>query len=898
MSLSEYKRKRDFKKTPEPAGSRAAARGGAKFVVQKHAASRLHYDFRLEIDGTLKSWAVPKGPSLDPQVKSLAVQVEDHPLTYADFEGVIPQGEYGGGTVMVWDQGTWSPEGEEDPLAMWKAGNLKFTLTGKKLKGSWALVRMGGRAGEGGKNWLLIKHDDRFAKLKEEYDILEQQPRSVVSKRKLEQIAAAAHDVWSGGADSKGAKMKNATAAKTPRKNSKASSQAQKRSQSVPTAATITKIPGVKRAALPREIKPQLATLVAEPPRGEHWLHELKFDGYRILALIQNGKVALLTRNGHDWTHRFKAIATGLARLPLESGVIDGEIVALNAKGNSDFQQLQNQLRRGDEKSLAFYAFDLPFAQGCDLRAATLEARKRVLKAVLESSPSDVFHYSEHIAGSGDEVFRQACEQGLEGIICKRDDSPYVGARSPAWVKVKCTRRQELVIGGFTKPQGGRKAFGALLLGIYDGERFIYAGRVGTGFTQQSLRDVHRELAKRVRKRSPFDDPPNGAAARGVTWVTPELVAEVAFTEWTDDGLLRHPSFQGLRADKDPKSIVREEPEESTSISKSTAKTNGKRASAVKRPRPSGGAKSDAAKSDAPDTSENIVAGVTITHPERVIFPEGDITKLDVAKYYESIAEWIIPHIAGRPLTLVRCPGGSTGKCFYQKHLTDSMPASVHGVNIKEKDEVEEYLVVSDVTGLIALVQLGALEFHPWPAREDKVERPDRLVFDLDPAEEVTWGDIMQGAKEVRDLLTALGLESFVRTSGGKGLHVVAPIDRRTTWERHIEFARGVAETLVRAAPDRYTATMSKAKRRGKIFVDYLRNQRGATAVASYSTRARAGAPVAAPLSWDELSSKTKPDMYTVANIGDRLAQLRSDPWKGFSQLRQSITAAALKMLQ
>lgn len=897
MSLTEYKRKRDFKKTPEPAGKLAAARG-AKFVVQKHVASRLHYDFRLELDGTLKSWAVPKGPSLDPQVKSLAIQVEDHPLAYADFEGVIPQGEYGGGTVMVWDQGTWSPEGEKDPLAMWKAGKLKFTLAGKKLKGSWALVRMGGRAGEGGKNWLLIKHDDRFSKPAGEYDLLAKQSRSVVSKRTLEQIAAAADNVWSSGADSKGVKTKNTKATKAPKKSTKASSKTKQRSQGVPTAAAIANIPGVKRSALPREIKPQLAMLVAAAPQGDQWLHEMKFDGYRILARIQNGKVILLTRNGHDWTHRFSAIATELARLSLESGIVDGEIVALNAKGNSDFQQLQNQLRRGEEKSLAFYAFDLPFAQGYDLRGATLVARKRALKAILESTPSDIIHFSEHVAGSGDEVFRQACEQGLEGIVCKQEDSPYVDVRSPAWVKVKCTRRQELVIGGFTKPQGGRKAFGALLLGVYEGERFVYAGRVGTGFTQQTLRDVRRDLARRVRKTSPFDDPPTGAAARGVTWVSPELVAEVSFTEWTDDGSLRHPSFQGLRADKDPKSIVREEPEEPMSKPKSTAKTNGKHGSAVKRRRSSRGAKSNAAESDANDTGENIVAGVTITHPERVVFPEGDFTKLDIAKYYESMAQWIMPHVAGRPLTLVRCPGGAAEKCFYQKHFTDSMPPSVHGVDIKEKDEVEEYLVLNDITGLVALVQLGALEFHPWPARADKVERPDRLVFDLDPAEDVTWEDVMQGAKDVRDLLATLGLESFLRTSGGKGLHVVAPVDRRTTWVQLKEFARGVAETLVRAAPDRYTATMTKAKRRGKIFVDYLRNQRGATAVASYSTRARAGAPVAAPLAWDELSSKTKPDMYTVANIGDRLAQLRNDPWEGFFQLRQSITAAALKMVE
>jgi bifunctional non-homologous end joining protein LigD len=868
MSLTEYKRKRDFRKTPEPAGKKASSRGALSFVVQKHSASHLHYDFRLELDGTLKSWAVPKGPSLDPSVKSLAVQVEDHPLAYTEFEGIIPQGEYGGGTVMVWDFGTWEPEGDEDPLTAWKQGKLKFTLAGQKLKGSWALVRMGGRAGQDGKNWLLIKHQDRAAKSGKKYDVLTKHPRSAVSQRTMEQIAAAADNVWGGSGKAK----RKPTAKRAPAK-----------SRQAPAAAAIGKIAGAKRGALPRELKPQLATLVDKAPAGDEWLHEIKFDGYRILARLQRGKVVLLTRNGHDWTHRFQGIAEALATLPLESGVIDGEVVALNSKGISDFQQLQNQLRRGDEKSLAFYAFDLPYAQGYDLRGAALADRKKLLAKVMAASTDEAVRYSDHLSGSGEEFARQACEQGLEGIICKRADSSYVGARSPAWLKVKCTRRQEFVVGGFTKPEGARRGFGALLLGVYEGKQLVYAGRVGTGFTQRSLRDIHRELVKRERKTMPFASLPKGTDERGVTWLTPELIAEVAFTEWTDEGLLRHPSFQGLREDKQPHSIVREEPAVAAEKNSKTKRSSRKRSA--------GGTKSPGVGTD------SVVAGVSITHPDRIVFPETGLTKLDLARYYEEVAEWILPHVAGRPLTVVRCPDGASGKCFYQKHLTDSMPAALRGVEIKEKDEVEPYLVVDDLDGLISLVQFGALEFHPWPARADNVERPDRLIFDLDPAEDVPWEAMLRGAREVRDLLEALGLESFVRTSGGKGLHVVAPIDRRTTWEQHKELARGVAETLVRAAPDRYTATMTKSKRRGKIFVDYLRNQRGATAVASYSTRARAGAAVATPLRWNELATLEGADQYTVANIPERLRRLRNDPWEGFFELRQSITAKALKQV-
>ncbi|RIK87263.1 MAG: DNA ligase D [Planctomycetota bacterium] len=890
MSLKEYKRKRDFKKTPEPAGKAARSAGPLHFVVQKHAASRLHYDFRLELDGALKSWAVPKGPCLDPSVKALAVHVEDHPLDYANFEGLIPQGQYGGGTVMVWDRGTWTPE-DDNPSAAYKKGRLKFTLHGEKLKGSWALVRMGGRAGEDGKNWLLIKHDDKAARPLSQYDVTVKKPKSVVSKRTIEQIAKAADRTWSttqsrGSTSRRSAPQKRLPSSPATRRSRAASKK--KANPAPPPTEDAAALSGARRAPLPSGLQPQLATLAADPPPGERWIHELKFDGYRMLAFLRDGRARLVTRNGNDWTARFGAIADRLAQLPVDSAVLDGEVVSLDARGVSNFQQLQNQLKRGDVDSLAYYLFDLPYCHGYDLTAAKLVDRKQLLQQVLAAAGAGsqgLLRYSEHIVGNGAEVLRQACRSRLEGIICKRMDAAYQPGRSPAWLKVKCTRRQEFVIGGYTPPSGSRIAFGALLLGYYDHGKLLYAGKVGTGFTAQSLRDVHRELLARRAGGPPFDSPPRGATVRGVAWVRPELVAEVEFTEWTEDGQLRHPSFQGLRDDKSPKLIVREKEQR---MPGETAASNGKPN------RPATPARRPAAKR----SDEAIVAGVAISSPDKLMYPGYGVTKLDLARYYESVAQWIMPFVERRPLTLVRCPEGQARECFYQKHLTDAMPKALHGVTIKEKDSTDVYVAVADIAGVISLVQMGVLEIHPWPAREDKIERPDMLVFDLDPGEGLDFSAVVQAARDVRESLEALGLKSFLRTSGGKGLHVVAPLSRRNTWDDLKQFARGVAESLQRAAPDRYVVNMSKAKRQGKIFVDYLRNQRGATAVASYSTRARPGAPIATPISWDELTAKLRADQFNVANIHDRLKRGFKDPWKGFFKLKQSITRTMLKTVR
>jgi bifunctional non-homologous end joining protein LigD len=880
MSLREYKKKRNFRKTPEPADNVAATgkrttKSGHHFVIQKHDASRLHYDFRLELDGTLKSWAVPKGPCLDPKVKSLAVHVEDHPLSYAGFEGIIPEGEYGGGTVMVWDRGDWRPEG--DAAKDYRAGKLKFELDGEKLHGSWALVRMRGRAGEDGKNWLLIKHDDEAARPIATYDVLKQEPLSVLSQRDLLEIAEDADRTWhSNGVNA----AKSVTKAKP--KLARRAASAKSASKSIANAA------GARKATQPTKLQPQLATLAQEAPTGEGWLHELKFDGYRIVAFLENGHVRLISRNGKEWTKRFPKIAAALAKLPVKQAILDGEIVALNDEGISDFQRLQNALSAHDDAELVYYVFDLPHCEGYNLTATPLLKRKELLQthtlAALKSNDG-LIRYSDHVVGQGEDVLRQACRKNMEGIVCKRADAPYEHARSRSWLKVKCTQRQEFVICGYSKPTGARVGLGALLLGYYQNGELVYAGRVGTGFTDESLRSLTTKLRGLRTKDSPFKKPLTTSQRRGVTWVEPTLVGEVEFTEWTDDGLLRHPSFQGLREDKPASKITREKAVTMKGRDKTTHATpTSRQAKGVTR-------LTQATK------ASSIVAGVTITHPERVLYPENGLTKLGLARYYESVADWILPHVADRPLTLVRCPGGRDKQCFYQKHIAGTLPPGIREIPIKEKTGMDQYLAIDSLPGLIALVQMGVLEFHPWPARADKVEAPDRLIFDLDPGEGVTLDEVIVATRELHDRLAEIGLETFLRTSGGKGFHVVAPLSRRNSWDELKEFAKAVADVMVRRAPDRYIATLSKAKRRGKIFVDYLRNQRGSTAVASYSTRARENAPVAAPLAWRELTARTKPDQFTVANIGKRLAKLAADPWADFFSARQSLTKAMFAAL-
>lgn len=869
MVLDEYRRKRDFNKTQEPSGGHATKNGRQRFVIQKHAASRLHYDFRLELDGVLKSWAVPKGPPLDPSIKSLAVEVEDHPLDYANFEGTIPAGQYGGGTVMIWDQGTWRPEG--DALTGLRRGKLNFELAGEKLHGNWSLVRMHGR--DRGKsndknNWLLLKRDDESAR---RGPLRDDKAKSVVSGRTMEEIAAAADRVWqSDRAEGQESKAFNKT---KPRRPPKRKGTPDSNGSTSPTAAA-----GAQCQPMPTEISPQLATLVREVPSGDQWVHELKFDGYRLLAFVDSGHVKLCTRKGNDWTAKFPSLATALAALEVKNAIFDGEVVALDKNGATNFQKLQNWLHRGNDDSLVYYVFDLPYLNNISLAASPLSERKALLEKTLLAHHAEnegPLRYSEHIQGQGPQVVEYACRSHMEGVISKRLDSPYSPGRTTTWVKTKCLQRQEFVIGGFTKPAGSRTGFGALLLGIYDGDQLTYCGNVGTGFSQTSLAQIKRRLDLLKTKQPPFENPPR-AARRNTTWVKPELVAEVEFAEWTEDGMLRHPSFQGLREDKPAREIGRESARESAP-SAEKSKARGTRT------------KSPVARSR--NGNDATIAGITLTHPDRVIYPEQKLTKLDLANFYKEIADWILPHVANRPLTIVRCPQGSGHQCFYQKHLTEAMPDVLVGVPIDDKGTAETYVGLKDLPGLIALVQMGVLEFHPWGAKADDVERPDRLIFDLDPGAGVAWPAVVKGAQDLREFLAEQGLECFLRTSGGKGLHIVVPLVRRATWDVAKEFAHNVALALTNRHPARYLATMSKAQRRGKVFIDYLRNQRGATAVASYSTRARANAPVATPLLWDELKKPLVPDQFTVRNLPERLAKLKSDPWQGFFEVRQSLTA-------
>jgi bifunctional non-homologous end joining protein LigD len=880
MGLQEYKRKRDFKKTPEPAGKVAAAKGHS-FVIQKHAATRLHYDFRLEMEGVLRSWAVPKGPSLDPAEKRLAVHVEDHPLDYGDFEGIIPKGQYGGGTVLLWDHGTWylEEDGETDPVKAYRKGKLKFRLEGEKLHGRWNLVRMHGeKAGENKENWLLFKENDEAAVPGSGDAVVQEYPESVATGLSLEEIAADPDRVWKSNREEKVEKKE----AKKPAKAPKAAPA---------SALSPASLPGARKAKIPAKIAPQLATLVSEPPKGEEWVHELKFDGYRIVCELREGKVKAVTRNGKDWSDRFGVVTRAVADLPAREVVLDGEVAVLLPNGTTSFQALQNALGGDTNADLVYFVFDLLYLDGHDLRGVPLLERKQALARLLETQPKQgTIRLSDHVQGSGDEFYRHSCDFGLEGIISKRGDLPYEGGRGKGWLKVKCLKRQELVIVGFTDPEGSRTGLGALLLAVNQGDDLVFAGKVGTGFNATTLKDLRKRLDKLERKTPAFKKAPRGAEARRSHWVEPKLVAEVAFTEWTEDGVLRHPTFQGLREDKAASDVVREveqKPPAKKIVAKKTAAK--KTAKGPRKDLPALGPERD------PEdvTSIGEVAGVRITNPDRVLYPEQGLTKRELALYYERIAAWILPHLQNRPLTLVRCPEGHEKQCFYQKHISEQVPATVKRVTI-EGDSVP-YGAVDSLPGLISLVQMGVLELHIWGSHIDDVERPDYVVWDLDPDEGLGWDRVVEGALKVRELLEGLGLQTFLKTTGGKGLHVCVPLVRRGDWDDVKAFTKAVVETIVAAEPSRYTSKLPKASRKGKIFIDYLRNGRGATSIAAYSTRARPNAPVSTPLFWEELETDVRGNTYTVRNLPERLEGLESDPWASFLKVRQSITAAMKK---
>jgi bifunctional non-homologous end joining protein LigD len=907
MGLREYHRKRDFALTPEPKGEESP-RSGRSFCVQKHAATRLHYDFRLEMEGVLKSWAVPKGPSYDPADKRLAMQTEDHPIDYGDFEGIIPAGQYGGGTVVLWDRGTWEPL--EDPHQGLRKGALKFRLDGEKLKGKWTLVKIKGRdARDDAKSWLLIKERDDRVRSKAEYDVTRERPESVATGRSLEEIAADRDRVWNsnrgetgesgvvrGGARraARAARAKPTTAKPGAATRPRAAPRAAPRRDLVAAAAAV---PGARKAPLPVKVQAQLATLVDEAPAGDEWLHEMKFDGYRILARLQGGKARLMSRNGKDWTAQFPTVAAAVEALPVRSALLDGEIAAVLPSGITSFQALQNALTAADQGDLAYFLFDLVHLETVSLARASLEERKTLLKDLLSApAPGSLLRYSDHVAGSGREFYAQACTLGVEGIVSKRRDAPYQTGRTRTWLKTKCLLRQEFVIGGYTDPEGSRVGLGSLLLGVQDGEGGLdFAGKVGTGFSSKLLEDLRRRLTRLEQPKSPFKQ----ARIPGVTrahWVRPELVGEVEFTEWTSDGRLRHPSFQGLREDKSARDVVRERPRPVEGVAEAAPRAPAEASRPARGRSPEG---ETLGRKRGPKTGgAEEIAGVRLTHPDRVLYPPQGITKRDLAQLYVDIKDWILPHLKGRPLTLVRCPEGAEKSCFYMKHSGVWAPPALRRVMIQEKTKVGEYLVVDDLEGLVSLVQMGILEIHTWNSAADQIERPDRVVFDLDPDPSVGWDRVVAAAQALRERLDGLGFESFVKTTGGKGLHVLVPLRPASTWEESFAFSRVISEEMERAAPKAYTTAMPKAQRRGRILIDYLRNNRGNTSVTAYSTRARPGAPISTPLPWEELAAGVRPDQFHVGNIRTRLDALKADPWKRYSSVRQRITAAVRKQLR
>ncbi|HXL09336.1 MAG TPA: DNA ligase D [Candidatus Bathyarchaeia archaeon] len=634
---------------------------------------------------------------------------------------------------------------------------------------------------------------------------------------------------------------------------------------------TYPNIAGAKKAKLPAFVQPQLATLVDSVPQGDEWLHEIKFDGYRILCRIDNKHARFLTREAQDWTGRFGALVEAAQGLPLRQAFLDGEVVALEENGKTNFQLLQNSIKQNNTATLVYFVFDLLYLDGSDLTRSPLRDRKKILEQILKpkrakKAPNSL-RYSEHWIGQGDELYQESCRKGLEGIISKKADQPYRSGRGRDWLKIKCSKNQEFVIGGFTEPAGSRSGLGALLVGVHDEKgNLLYAGRVGTGFTQQSLKELRSRLNSLERDSAPFINPPKGAEARGVHWVEPRLVGAVTFTEWTTDNLLRHPSFQGLREDKPAKQVTREN---------------------VNRQK----------NSPAPVSQGNVeIAGIKLTHPDRVLYPDQGITKLELAHYYEQVADWMIPHLKGRPLTLVRCPEGYKKQCFYQRHVTESLRDPIQSIRVKEGRSTVSYVAVDSAAGLMALVQMGVLEIHTWGSRQDRLEQPDRLIFDLDPDPALPWQQIKEAAETLRDRMSGLGFSAFVKTTGGKGLHVVVPITPKQDWEAVKLFTKKVAEDLVREAPQRYTATMSKSKRKGKIYIDYLRNTRTATAVCAFSTRARANAPVSAPVHWNELATDVRGEYFTIRNVPQRLARQRTDPWEGYEKARRPIPDKLIKL--
>ena len=896
-ALRPYLEKRNFDVTSEPTGGKAT-RGALSFVIQKHAATRLHYDFRLELDGTLKSWAVPKGPSLDPSDKRMAVHVEDHPLDYASFEGTIPKGQYGAGQVIVWDNGTWEPVG--DAREGLRAGKLKFRLHGKKLHGGWTLVRMHGREGERQEPWLLIKERDDEARPASEYDVTVAEPKSVLSDRTIADKATASPRA--AAADDSKQKTPARRAARktaTKRARSTASDDDGEPRHASPTSHRVTapSLPaGAVRARLPATLLPQLATLVGEAPHDAGWIWEIKFDGYRLLARVDGDDVRLFTRRGNDWSERMPALVDAVRALGVGSAWIDGEIVVNGAHGVPDFNALQNAFESARVADIQYYVFDLPYWNGHDLRAVPLVERRALLSAMLErSAPQERIRFSQDFDSSPEELLQNACRMRLEGMIGKRADAPYVSRRSPTWIKLKCTQRQEFVIGGWTDPQGSRTGIGSLLLGIHDEAGHLrFAGAVGSGFDQKTLRAVKSALDAVATDATPFFDKPRDVRGH---WVEPRLVAEVSFGEWTPDGRIRHSVFHGLRDDKDASAIGREQavaPAAARKTTKAATSVAAKRGAAKTAVAKRAGAKSTPTKA-AKRGTDATVEGIRISHPERVVDTTTGITKLEIVNYYLDVAKLILPHLVQRPVSLVRAPGGLAGQLVFQRHAGALKIPELREVDAAFSPDHEPMVEVDSFTALIGAAQANVIEFHTWNATTKDAAHPDRIVFDLDPGEGIAWKKMQEGAELMRSLLEQIGLESFLKTSGGKGLHVVVPIAPKDGWDAVRELAKGIVEHMAATLPERFVAKSGAKNRVGRIFVDYLRNGFGATTACAWSARARPGLGISVPCAWDELGAITSGAHWTIRSAHERIEE-RGDPWRGYAQTKQS-AAKAMKAI-